>query len=149
MFLPIVGEGFVEVGIFFFGNGISLSHPDWFVFVNIFEFRVNFLHLLLFLFLWFVVFFFFNFNVFVFLFSIFFVFLFFLFIIRDFFLGSLFNLELNWEGNELRMFLDQILNSSLFQEFKVILFHVEDDFRTSGQLFRVIRVIGNGESTTG
>lgn len=132
MFLPIVGEGFVEVGVFFFSDGFSFSHPDWFIFVNIFEFRVNFLHLLLFLFLWFIIFFFFNFNVFVFLFSVFFIFLFFLFIIRDFFFGGFFNLKLNWEGNEFGVFFDQILNSSFFQEFEVIWFHVEDNLSTSG-----------------
>jgi len=38
MFFPIVGETFVEVNIFFFGDFFGFSGPDWFGFVLFFEF---------------------------------------------------------------------------------------------------------------
>ena len=54
VFLPIVAEALVEVGVLLFGNVLGLAHPDWFDFVEGLKLACDFLDLfclLLFLFL--------------------------------------------------------------------------------------------------
>jgi len=97
MVLPIVGKTLIESRIFFGSYIFSLSHPDWLIFIDCFEFGGNFFDLLLFLFLLFNIFFFdFDFIVFLFTFWLFWFFI----IIRNFFFSGLFNLEVNLERNK-------------------------------------------------
>jgi len=116
MVFPIVGEGFVEGGVFFFGDLVGFSHPDWFIFVYCFEFLVNFLNFSgsLFLFL-----FFFDFDIFT-----FFLFLrfFFFFIISDFLFSGLFYLNLDFKTDKFRVLFDKFLESLFFKEFKIVWF---------------------------
>jgi len=115
VFFPIVGELFVESGVFFFGYVFLFSGPDGFNFVLFFEFGGYFLDLFLFFF-GFVFFFFFDFHVIVFFFGVFFIFFgfFFIFVIGDFSFDGFFNLKLNGELDEFGVFFDQIFNSFFF-----------------------------------
>ena len=139
MIFPIISQTFVEWWIFFFLDIFWFSHPNGFCFVLDFIFSGNFfdfLFLLIFFF-FFILFFFdidFIFFIFIFLFCIFFFvitfffgfifFWWFIFIITDFFFSCLFNLQLDFETDEFRVFLDQIFNSSFFQEFQIITFQL-------------------------
>lgn len=111
MFFPIVGEGFVESGVFFFGDFFSFSGPDGFDFILFFEFGGYFFYFLFFFL--FLFFFFFDFNIVVFfVFIIFFLFIF--FVIGDFFFDGFFNLKLDGELDEFGVFFDQIFDSFFF-----------------------------------
>lgn len=135
MVLPVVGEALVEVGVVLFGNVFGLSHPDWLGLVEFFKFSGDFFYLLFLLVLLFV---FFDLNVV--------LLLFFFLIIGNLLLSGLLNLEINWESNEFRVFLDQIFQFSFFEEFNVVRFDVKDDFRSSSNRWSII--FTNGECST-
>jgi hypothetical protein len=86
MILPIISKTLVEASILFFSNFLSLFHPNGLVDIELLELSRNFFYFLFLL----------VFLVFLDL-DIFFLLVFFLFIIRNFFLGGLFDLEGNRE----------------------------------------------------
>ena len=95
MVFPIVGKTLVEVGVIFLGDFLWLSHPDGSGLVELFEFSGDFFNFLFFLVLLFV---FLDLNV---------VLLFFFFlIIGNLLFSGLLNLQVNWESDEFRVFLD-------------------------------------------
>jgi hypothetical protein len=144
MVFPIVGEGFIEGRVLFLGDGFWLSHPDGLGLVETFVLSGDFLDLLLLLV--FLLLFFRDVD-FVFL-LVLLVFRFF-FIVRDFLFVGLFDEELDGETNELRVLLDDVLDSSLFEEFEVVALELEDDSGTSLELDGVIIVVVDGEGTSG
>ena len=138
--LPIVGETLVEVLILFLGDLFRLSHPDWLDLVESLELICDLLDLLgffllLFLFLdflnlWFLLF------TFLLLFSfLLFFFLLLLFVVirvGHFLFSGFFDLELNWESNELRVLFDKILESALLKVLLHIVLKLKDDSCSSG-----------------
>jgi len=104
MVFPVVGQGFVESGVFFLGDSFGFAHPDWLSFVLYFKFGVHFFNFFFLFILWFLFIFVFDFRVFT-----FFLFRFF-FIIRNFLFGGLFNLQLDFEVDEFRVLFNQIFN---------------------------------------
>jgi len=138
---PIVGEGFVEGGVFFLGDGFGFSHPDGFGFILDFEFLGHFFN-----FLGFFGFFFFDF----FFFSFFFLSFFFGFfiIIFNFFFGGFFDLELDFEIDEFRVFFDKVFESFFFKIFKIVLFKMKNDHRSSGKSEGVF-FGGDGKGSSG
>jgi len=112
MIFPIVGESFVERAELFLGDVFLFSHPDWFGLVYCLEFGSNFFDFLgLFFFFFFG--FFFDLDV-----LVLFVFRFFrlVIVILDFLFSGLLYHQFNSEGDELRVFLNQFLDSLFFQE---------------------------------
>lgn len=107
MFFPVVGELFVESGVFFFGDVFGFSGPQRFNFVLFFVFVGDFFNFLFFFFFFFFFFFVFNFNI-----VVFFVFVFFLgfffFVVGDFFFDGFFNVKLNGELDEFGVFFNQV-----------------------------------------
>lgn len=130
MFLPVVCEGLVEVNVFLLGDIFRLSHPEWLGLVLHFELCVDFFDLLFLLVLLVVVFLFLDFDVVLLL--LLFSLLLIVLLIGDFLLLSLLDLELNWERNELRVFLDQFLDALLLQELQVIVLDVKNNLSSSG-----------------
>jgi hypothetical protein len=137
---PVVGKGLVEGRVFFLGNSFGLSHPNGFVLVLDLEFGGHFLYFLS-LFLSFLLLF--NFDIFSFL----LLFRFFLIIILNFLFSGLLDLQLDFEVDELAVFLDEVLNSLLLKEFQVIRFHVQNDLGTSGESVISI-ILNNCESSS-
>ena len=111
MILPIISQALVEIRILIFGDLFWFLHPNWLVLVKLFEFGWDFLYFLFLLF--FIILF--DLNIFSF-------FPLFIFIIRNLFLCGFFNLKRNWERDKFRMFFNQVLNFSLFDEFNIIRF---------------------------
>jgi hypothetical protein len=127
MIFPVVGQTLVEVSVIFFGDFLSLSHPDWLGLVKLLQFSADFFY---FLFLLVLLFVFLDFDV-VLLF-------FFVFIIGNFFFSGLFDLKVNGETDEFGVFLDQILQFSFFKEFDVVALDAEDNFGTSAKGWSII-----------
>ena len=143
MFLPIVGDGLVERNVLVLGNLVGLSHPDRLHVVQVFPFVADLLDLLGLLFL----------LGFVFvdlldlgLVAITFLFVLF-FVIGDLLLGGLFGVKLDRESNELRVLLDEILDSLLLKIFAHVLLEVEND--TGSTTKRGIVDLGDNERTSG
>merc|ERR1712131_357295 len=140
--LPVVGEGLVELGVLFVRDIIWVAGPDWFSLVELLEFGILFLGLLLlvlllgilvnFLYLWLV-------GVFI--------------VILDllgglgFDLALLFNMELDWVANELGVLLDDFLNFLLLQVLGLILLQKELDLGTATNGWTI--VVADGKGTTG
>jgi len=57
-------------------------------------------------------------------------------------------LELDGEADELRVLLDDILESLFLEVFEVVNLEMEDDLGTSGEFIRILIVLNNSESTT-
>lgn len=125
MVFPIIGKWFIESGILLFCNGLRFSHPNRFVFVLNFEFSVNFFDFFFLFVLWFFVFLLFDLDFF----ALFLLRLF--FIIGNFFFSSFFNLKLDFEIYEFRVFFDQIFEFLFFQKFKIVWFQSEYNSRSS------------------
>ena len=109
MFLPIIGQRFVEGNVLVFGDVVRLSHPDGLGFVEGLVLMSDLLDLFGLLLLGFVLF---NLRLFIIFFLFFFILLllfFFIIGVSDFLIGGLFNHEIDGETNELRVLLDEIL----------------------------------------
>jgi hypothetical protein len=104
--LPVIGELLIEVCILLLLDVFRFSHPERLVFIDLLKLSRDLLDLLLLLLFLLLL----DFTL------IFFLLLFF-FIIRDLFFSCLLNLKFDCEPNELRMLLDEILESFLFKEF--------------------------------
>jgi len=151
MVLPIVGEGLVEGRVLFWFDVLGLSHPDWLVLVDSLELRGDGFDglLLLLTFLGLLVLFLDLSLVLIFL--LIFLFLLILIGVRviDFLFLGLLDEKLNWERDELGVLFDEILESFLFKVFHDVGLEVADDLGTSGDLVGVVRVISDGEGSTG
>jgi len=91
---------------------------------------VDFLDFFLFLFFLLVLTFFFDFAL-----VIFFLFVFhFIVFISDFLFFSFFNIEFNWELDEFGVFADDVLGLLFVELLELVIFHVEDEFGTSGKV---------------
>lgn len=135
---PVIGQLLVEVGVLLLLDVLGLSHPKGLVLVHLLELGGHFLDLLLLLLVLLLL----DFSL------VLLLVLIVLLVIRDLLFSGLLNLQLNGESNELRVLLDQVLQSSLLQELKVIRLQVADHHSSSGQLDRVVAVVGDCEGTT-
>merc|ERR1711893_271754 len=109
MFFPIVGQGFVKFAIFLLRNVIRVTGPDGFFLVF-----VGFVFVFIFTDI-------FNFGLVIFaLLFVLFHFLLFGFVIRNFLVAFLLNQKFDGITNELGVFLDDILDTSLFVVFSLI-----------------------------
>merc|ERR1712137_282520 len=129
VFFPIIGKRFVKFSILFFGNFRGLD----FFFLGLL-FRFSFFFISNFFDFWFISFFFW------------FIFGFFFFIIRNFLFFFLGDPQRDRVGDEFRVFLDKIFDSSFFKVFSLIIFHVKNDFSSSTKRFSGIR--SNGERSS-
>ena len=142
MLFPVIGEGLVEVDVLFLDDVFRLAHPERFILVLLFEFGVHFLDFLFLLVLFLLLYFDVVFLIF------FFSLLIVIIIIGDFLLFSLLNLKFNGESDKLRVLLDEVLDSALLKEFKVVVLHVEDDLSTTSNFLWIFVVVSDCESTT-
>lgn len=65
----------------------------------------------------------------------------------NFLILGFFNEKLNWEANEFRVLLNEILKATLLEEFELVFLKVQDDLGTAGKAFTVVG--NNIEGTTG
>ena len=147
---PIVGKTLVERNVLISGNVLWLSHPDWFGLVKSLVFVRNLLDLFGLFLLWFIIIL--DFWLIIFLFLVFLLIILFLLIlirVSDFLIGSLFNHEVDWETDELRVLFDKILDLSLFKELLLIFLKFKDDLGSSGNGLTVIWVDGESSSSVG
>jgi hypothetical protein len=148
MLLPIVGKTLVEGNILISGNILWLSHPDWLGLVEGFVLMrdlLDLLGLLLLLFilildLWLVI-------LLLLVFLILFVLLLVLIRVSDLLIGGFLDHELDWETDELRVLLDEILELSLLEEFLLIFLELKDDLGTSGHGLIGLWVDGEGSTS--
>merc|ERR1711994_906425 len=104
---------------------------------NLKKFHVTYLNCLFLLFVLFFVSIFvlsYIFNLWLFAF-LFFLLFFFLFIVRNFFVAFLFDQELDWITNELRVFLDNFFNFLFFNIVSLAFLHVQDNLGSSSKRF--------------
>lgn len=137
---PIVGKRLVEGSVFFLGDGFGLAHPDGLALILHFIFISDFFHFFLLLFLGGFVFFFFDLDFFTFLLLGFF------FVVGDLLFGGLFDVQLDFEVDELGVFLNNIFDFLFFDEFEIVGLQLQHDSSTSGHVESFFR--GNSESST-
>jgi hypothetical protein len=133
VFFPIVGQRFVESGVFFLSNFFLFSGPDGFDLILFLIFGGDFFHFFL-LFFGFFFLFFLDFDVVVFLLLVVFLLGFFLLVAGNLLLDGFLDLKLNGELDEFGVFFDQIFDSLFFQKFYVVGFHVQNQLGSSGHV---------------
>jgi hypothetical protein len=135
--LPVIGELLIKISVLLLFDIFRLPHPERFVLVDLLKLGRDLLDL----FLLFLLFFLLDFS-----FVLFFLLI--IFIVRNLLLGCLLDLEFDCESNELRVFLDEILEPLLLEEFEVVALQMTDDHGSSCQLNGVIRIVDNRECAT-
>merc|ERR1712166_1193182 len=146
VFLPVVGEGFVESSVLVFGDVLGRSNPDWLDLVEGLPLVGNFLN-----FLGLVLLDLLNLRLILVLLTLGLLLSLGLFLIgvSDFLLGGFLTHELNGESNELGVLLDEILQSSFFEVLRHIFLEGKGDSGSTRDLLLVGGDDGEGTSSVG